>query len=224
MTPLNDINTFAQKHRALWFVLLIGRIVIGLLFIYTGTVKIAATPFTLENGFGTGLTDWLLPWVEIVAGLLLMGGWGLLPAKGRKLAYWLARVVLGLIFVYSGLVKIADAQLFVTAVENYRLLPDFLAPFFAVVLPWVELMAGIVLITGVKALPAVTLINLMIAVFIAALSISYFRGLNIDCGCFNVNITDSKHSLLEAIWRDFGFLTLGLWTAGYLLVYQKERN
>lgn len=223
MVPLSDINAFRRDHRKWWIALLIVRILIGLVFIYTGIIKISVTSLTLENGFWTGITDWLLPWVEILAGLLLMGGWGLLPTKGRLAAYWLARIVLGLIFFYSGLVKIADAQLFVTAVENYRLLPDFLAPFLAVVLPWIELAAGVLLVSGFKPLPAVTLISLMLIVFIAALSISYFRGLNIDCGCFNVNITDSKHSLLEAIWRDFGFLTLGLWVAGYLLCFKKEQ-
>lgn len=224
MGQYTDINAFWLKHRGLRFTGTIIRILIGLAFIYTGIAKVAATPFTMENGFWTGLTDWLLPWVEILAGLLLIGGLRLLPVPGRKAAYWLARIVLGLIFVYSGLVKITDAQLFVTAVENYRLLPDFLAPFLALILPWVELVTGLVLVSGFKAKPAVTLINLMVVVFIAALSISFFRGLNIDCGCFNVNITDSKHSLLEAIWRDIGFLTLGLWVAGYLWCYKKDRN
>lgn len=199
MVQFSSIKNGSCGHRKLWFVLLAARVAFGLVFIYIGIMKIAVTPFTLENGFWTGVTAWLLPWVEIIAGLLLIGGLSLLPAKGRIAGYYLARIILGLIFFYSGLVKIADAQLFVTAVENYRLLPDFLTPFFAVVLPWVELVAGFALISGFKALPAVTLINLLIIVFIAALSISYFRGLNIDCGCFNVNITNSKHSLLEAI-------------------------
>lgn len=223
MVQFSSIKNGSCGHRKLWFVLLAARVAFGLVFIYIGIMKIAVTPFTLENGFWTGVTAWLLPWVEIIAGLLLIGGLGLLPAKGRIAGYYLARIILGLIFFYSGLVKIADAQLFVTAVENYRLLPDFLTPFFAVVLPWVELVAGFALISGFKALPAVTLINLLIIVFIVALSISYFRGLNIDCGCFNVNITNSKHSLLEAIWRDCGFLALGLWIAVYLQMYKKER-
>lgn len=223
MSQYNDINAFWPKHRRLRLAGLIARILLGLAFVYTGITKVAATTLTLENGFWTGLTDGLLPWVEILAGLLLIGGLRLLPVPGRKAAYWLARIVLGLIFVYSGLVKIVDVQLFVTAVENYRLLPDFLAPFLALVLPWVELVTGLVLVSGYKALPAVTLINLMVIVFIAALGISFFRGLNIDCGCFNVNITDSKHSLLEAIWRDIGFLTLGFWVAGYLWWYKKDR-
>ena len=224
MSPFSDINDFLCKHRKVWFVLLVIRILAGLAFLYTGITKAAITPFTFENGFWTGLTTCLLSWVEIVAGLLLIAGFGLLHNPGRIVAYRLAHVVLGFIFVYSGLVKITDTQIFVMAVENYRLLPDFLAPFMAVTLPWVELVAGLVLLCGFKPLASVMLINLMTAMFIIALSISYFRGLNIDCGCFNVNITDSKHSLLEALWRDFGFLTMGLWITGYLLWYKKERN
>lgn len=223
MIQIGIIKNRLREHHKLWFLLLMARVAFGLVFIYFGILKIADTPFALENGFWAGVTDGLLPWVEIVAGILLISGLSLLPAKGRAAAYYLARIILGLIFFYSGLVKIADAQLFVIAVENYRLLPDFLTPFFAIVLPWVELVTGLALISGFKALPAVTLINILILVFIVALSISYSRGLNIDCGCFNVNITNSKHSLLEAIWRDCGFLALGLWITAYLLMFKKEQ-
>lgn len=138
--------------------------------------------------------------------------------------YLVVRVALGLIFLYAGFEKAREAQLFVVAVENYRLLPDFLAPLMALVLPWVEMVAGVLLISGYRALPAVTLINLMLVVFILALSISFFRGLNIDCGCFSVNITESKHSLVVAILRDFGFLAMGLWVTAHLLWSQKERR
>lgn len=144
------------------------------------------------------------------------------PAWWRRPLYIAVRVALGLIFLYAGIEKVREAQLFVVAVENYRLLPDFLAPFLAMILPWVEIVAGVLLISGYKALPAAVLINLMLVVFILALSISFFRGLNIDCGCFSVNITESKHSLSMAILRDFGFLAMGLWVTAYLLLSQKE--
>lgn len=146
------------------------------------------------------------------------------PAKWRKPLYIAVRVALGLIFLYAGIEKVREAQLFVVAVENYRLLPDFLAPLLAMILPWVEIVAAVLLISGYKAFPAVTLINLMLVVFILALSISFFRGLNIDCGCFSVNITESKHSLVVAIWRDFGFLAMGLWVAAYLRLSPKEQR
>lgn len=217
MQDCNDTKNFRQFKNIPHSFFIILRILLGLVFIGTGLVKAVSTPLTFTNGFVAGLFEGLLPLVEIAAGLILLNSFKLLKTNGPTVAYWLARIILGLIFVYSGVVKIAEAQLFVMAVENYRLLPDFLAPFMAVILPWVELVAGVILLGGVRALPAVTLINLMLLVFIAALSISYARGLNIDCGCFNVNITDSKHSLLEAIWRDLAFLTLGVWITIYLV-------
>ncbi len=96
----------------------------------------------------------------------------------------LARYVLGVVFIYAGIEKIADPVFFSDSISNYKLLPEAAVNFFAITLPWIEVVAGILLIFGVAVKENAFIINAMLIVFIVAIVISLARGLNIDCGCF----------------------------------------
>jgi uncharacterized membrane protein YphA (DoxX/SURF4 family) len=96
----------------------------------------------------------------------------------------LVRVALGLVFVYSSWAKIADPPGFAEMVWNYRILPGFLVNPVAIVLPWLELLAGLALISGFLRKGAALLIGVMLVVFMVALSTDLARGIAIECGCF----------------------------------------
>jgi uncharacterized membrane protein YphA (DoxX/SURF4 family) len=96
----------------------------------------------------------------------------------------LVRIVLGLVFVYSSWAKIADPPGFVEMVWNYRILPGYLINPVAIVLPWLELLAGLALISGFLRKGAALLIGVMLVVFIVALSTDLLRGIAVECGCF----------------------------------------
>lgn len=98
---------------------------------------------------------------------------------------FILRVGLGGIFVFASLGKIVDDPLiFVSAVESYKLLPSALVPIFSVVLPWIEFIAGILLIIGYAVESAAAIIALMLIAFIVGITVNLFRGVEMACGCF----------------------------------------
>lgn len=129
-----------------------------------------------------------------------------------------ARFVLGAIFIYAGGSKIIHSAAFAKTVYHYQILPDFLINSFAVVLPWIEVLTGGLLIVGIWLPGAVVCANLMLILFLTALSIAVARGLDIDCGCF---ATSRKELInIETIVRDLGFICI----SGYLFFIEFFRR
>ncbi|MBE0712128.1 MAG: DoxX family membrane protein, partial [Candidatus Aminicenantes bacterium] len=58
------------------------------------------------------------------------------------------RLVLGGLFVYAGVVKVLDPLDFAQNIRNYRLVGQSLSFIAAVVLPWLEILAGVALAAG----------------------------------------------------------------------------
>lgn len=81
--------------------------------------------------------------------------------------------------------------------------------FAAVVIPWIEFIAGVFLIFGIKLRASALTINLMLVFFTVVLAITAFRGINVACGCFSTSNT-VKSNLVLRIIEDFGMLALGL--------------
>ncbi|MEW6657486.1 MAG: MauE/DoxX family redox-associated membrane protein [Thermodesulfobacteriota bacterium] len=106
--------------------------------------------------------------------------------ENRKLNWLLPRVlgvVLGGIFFYAGLQKHFHDWDFAEAVLAYQLAPLWLAGVVAAVLPWVELIAGGMLVAGLKRRSCLLLLALLTASFLVVLTVTLARGLKIDCGC-----------------------------------------
>lgn len=96
----------------------------------------------------------------------------------------LGRIIIAIVFIYAGAEKISDPKSFSQAIYNYRLLPIESINFFAITLPWLELISGILLLFGISVRENASLIGMLLFVFIIAVAISMIRGLDIDCGCF----------------------------------------
>ena len=131
------------------------------------------------------------------------------------------QLALGAIFVIAALPKIADPPSFAHMIYNYRLVPSSLINISALVLPWIELLAGLALILGVWKAAARTVIAVLLAVFIIAISINLIRDNAIDCGCFNVADRGKTHAqrifdMKADVLRDLGMLLMvgQLWYAG----------
>ncbi|HEX9252958.1 MAG TPA: MauE/DoxX family redox-associated membrane protein [Ignavibacteriaceae bacterium] len=97
---------------------------------------------------------------------------------------FIIRIILGFVFIYAGAEKISDPEAFAISISNYRLLPIAIINFFAITLPWIELVAGILIVFGISVKENSAIIFTMLLVFTVAIIISLFRGLSIDCGCF----------------------------------------
>ena len=105
----------------------------------------------------------------------------------NKYLLFLFRIIVGLVFIYAGTLKISDPAGFSDAINNYDLLPLSFVNFFAITLPWIEVVAGLFLLFGISVKENSFIISAMLVVFLLAIVISLGRGLNIECGCFGTS-------------------------------------
>ena len=129
----------------------------------------------------------------------------------------ICRIVLGGIFIYASLDKIAHPAEFAKAIGNYHVLPFGLENLLALTLPWLELLAGVALITGVMVDGAAIMVILMNIVFIFAISQALARGISIECGCFSVTTEGGDNIGLQTIIRDIGYLIMG-----FIVFYRRD--
>lgn len=92
--------------------------------------------------------------------------------------------ILAVIFIISATGKIRNPANFTSTVSTYHLLPKVWIRPFAIILPWLELVLGLMLLLGwATRMAAITSIVLLL-VFLAAMGINLARGRkDLDCGC-----------------------------------------
>ena len=135
------------------------------------------------------------------------------------------QIGLGAIFLVAALPKIADPPGFAHMIYNYRLVPGAFVNALGLVMPWVEILAGLALILGVWRREAAIVCGLLILVFLVAIGINLARGHAVDCGCFDVHAAGKsrEEQLSDMRWvliRDVGILLL---VAQVLLATRWER-
>jgi putative oxidoreductase len=118
-----------------------------------------------------------------------------------------ARLVVGGLFIWAGVLKIVDPLGFAQSIKNYRLFPHELAFIIAIILPWVEALSGAFLITGVFRRSSALLVSLMLVGFIGFVALALLRGIDTNCGCFG-NL--SRKADLKLILLDTVLLYLAL--------------
>lgn len=128
------------------------------------------------------------------------------------------RMVVGAVFFYAGIMKVFDPQGFALAVYNYHILPGWMINTVAVILPWVEVLAGAALILGILIPGASLMASSLLFVFFAALAFSLARGLDISCGCFNTSVDADPITWMYLI-RDIVLLAM----AGFVFAYDQGR-
>ncbi len=120
----------------------------------------------------------------------------------------LCRLALGGIFIYASLDKIAHPREFAQIIANYAVLPGWLISLPALVLPWLELIAGLCLVIGLWPRSAALLLVLLLLAFILALGYNALRGIDVSCGCFSTSASDTE-SAWVLILRDLLILIPG---------------
>ena len=99
----------------------------------------------------------------------------------------LVRVVLGGILVYASWHKIVDPPDFAKIIYNYRLFPEGSIHMLAVFVPWLELVAGLALISGIGLRSGALMAAIFFSFFILALSYNLLRECPTICGCFDTH-------------------------------------
>lgn len=112
--------------------------------------------------------------IVLAAGLLLVG----------VCVQFILRLAIGGLFVVAGAMKLWEPALFAKDLANFRLVPDNLVNLVAITVPWIEVLAGGLLVLGACQKPSALLITTMLVIFLVFIGQAVYRHLNINCGCF----------------------------------------
>ena len=130
------------------------------------------------------------------------------------------RWLLGLTFVYSSLHKIAAPAQFAKIVFGYSLFPAATINLLAIVVPFVELLAGGALLLGIWPRAAALVVETLLVLFFGILSINLVRGVAFDCGCFGFAEEGVISPVGDYLVRDALYILAGL----PVLLYKGRRK
>jgi putative oxidoreductase len=94
------------------------------------------------------------------------------------------RLVLGGIFIYTAVPKLLHPDEFARLINGYRVLHPDLVNLAGITMPWVELIAGALLVLGIVPQSAALVLGVLLVGFMGAGFAALARGLEISCGCF----------------------------------------
>ncbi len=137
-----------------------------------------------------------------------------------KHVYLAARILLAAVFIYAGVGKLADPRGFAVVIAGYGLTPSWTDLPLAVLLPTLEIVAGVGLVFDIRG--SLRLIVAQLLVFVGVLAYGIHLGLDVDCGCYGPGDPEGKafHGLRQAMYRDL--LLLGV--CGYMAWRRKAAN
>jgi uncharacterized membrane protein YphA (DoxX/SURF4 family) len=112
-----------------------------------------------------------------------------MKAKTAKGLRTLLRWFLGLLFVWAAVSHLANPVESLGSIYAYQLsFPESWLKLAAVVLPWIELMCGLLLLVNVWPETALVGTAALTVLFLLVTGQAWARGLNISCGCFNLSV------------------------------------
>ena len=123
----------------------------------------------------------------------------------------IARLIIAGAFVWAALPKIMAPLDFAVAVSGFRLLSPVMTNWVAVLLPWLELITAIGLLTPWLRRASGLCIGLMLSLFITLHLYAWMLGLNIDCGCFGKGTENGYPNYLWAVGRNICLLLACGW-------------
>jgi uncharacterized membrane protein YphA (DoxX/SURF4 family) len=130
-----------------------------------------------------------------------MSGWLRDPRLVR-----VCQIGIGLVFGLAALGKLGDLRAFAEQVHNFRIVPIATENLVALSLPWVELVASLGLVLGIRARPAAVLVTALLAAFTVAVALAVARGLDFECGCFGTG--DGSRVGLAKIAQNLALLAM----------------
>lgn len=116
----------------------------------------------------------------------------------------LFRLALAVVFLYAGITKAKSPALFALAIDGYQLLPAWAVIALAHVLPWMEILLGLLLAVGWWPRWVSLGTSGLLGFFFTVMAITYLRGIQADCGCFGFGEAISPRTLA----RDGGLLLM----------------
>lgn len=127
----------------------------------------------------------------------------------RRWLHWVLGLGLGGVFLYAAWGKVLDPRPLVTIIWGYRILPAGPINLLAIYMPWLELLVGVCLATGLMRRAAAFWAAALLVMFEIALGINALRGVNVACGCFSAN-AEETHNAWLLVLRDLPMLAAAL--------------
>ncbi len=143
---------------------------------------------------------------------------GFLDWRGHATISLAARLYLGGIFLFACGHKIVHPEAFALDIATYQTLPLGLVNLLAIVLPWVELAAGLMLVLGFRTRAATLLVAGMMVMFTVAIAVALAKGLDMSCGCFASQGSAEDPISWRTVLRDLSWLVL----AGYVFFFDRR--
>ena len=122
----------------------------------------------------------------------------------------LLRLVIGGAFLYAGYLKVRDGVAFADSIASFKLLPPELINLMAMGLPPLEIILGVMLVTGWRGRVASLGVLVLSIVFAFALGQALMRGLQVDCGCFGSGKPSTLKTFL-GLGRDVLLIAASSW-------------
>ncbi len=146
------------------------------------------------------------------------------PFNFRRAIIWIGRLVLGGIFVFAGISKLLfpnthlwpmfvlkfsismNIASFAQQVESYKMISAEASQTVAHILPFVEIVLGILLLIGWRLRIWASLVTLIMVGFLGVVTRAYLLHMDINCGCF----ASPEPLTLKTVVRDSVFVALAL--------------
>ena len=125
-----------------------------------------------------------------------------------RVAQW----IVGGVFVLAALAKIGGLDAFALQVHNFRMMPMALENLVAMTFPWIELVAGLSMILGIRPRSGAFVAAAMMAAFVVTVAVAMARGLDIECGCFGT--ADATRVGVSKLLQNLGLLGISLVASG----------
>jgi uncharacterized membrane protein YphA (DoxX/SURF4 family) len=132
----------------------------------------------------------------------------------------------GVMMLWAGFSKVSDPIGFLASIHSYQLpLPSSAAEALALILPWFELMCGGLLILGMwPETSRLALVGLLL-VFTLVTGQAWIRGLELSCGCFELDFIDSRYlRIIESAGFSFCRNLVLFFGGAYLLRRSNDRR
>ncbi len=110
--------------------------------------------------------------------------------------HYLFRLILGGVFIWAGIIKITNPLGFAQDIANYQIFPQSISFFMALFLPWIEVICGVFVLTGLYLRSSSLFLSSLLAGFLVLILVTMIRGINVECGCFGSLSSKVDYKLL----------------------------
>jgi len=138
----------------------------------------------------------------------------------RYLAF-IFRLYIAGIFIYASMYKINYTAEFAETIASYQIVPYWGVNILAVVLPWAELICGILLVAGIRVRSATAILCSLLFIFTLGIFINLLRDSPINCGCFH---TIGETISWRTVVRDIIWLIMSIHIFFYDKAYHLEQK